>query len=119
MEQPQLLHLAHIRSINIGGIKEGRDLVHLFSETQGQLPWHGPGEAQTELTTRCDVDLGKVGITFRNLNGETFRMYRGPGVTLPAVEDGVGEAPVDRSVGEVVVHELSPLHQHERCSSKI
>ena len=42
VELAQLSHLAEVGPVDVGGVGEGGDLVHLLSESQGQLTRHRP-----------------------------------------------------------------------------
>ena len=42
VELAQLAHLAQVGPVDVGGVGEGGDLVHLLAKSQGQLSWHRP-----------------------------------------------------------------------------
>ena len=42
VELAQLSHLAEVGPVDVGGVGEGGDLVHLLSESQGELTRHRP-----------------------------------------------------------------------------
>ncbi len=48
LEVPELPHLAQVGPVDVGGVCEGGDLVHLLPEAERELPRHGAGEGQAE-----------------------------------------------------------------------
>ena len=99
----QFSHLTQVRAVDIGRVGKRRDLVHLFPEAQGQLTRHGSRKGQAEWSARGDVDLWIERITLGNRNGQALWMDPCFGITLLALQDGVGKSPKNK---RVVIYEF-------------
>lgn len=72
-----------------------------------------PGESNTEWPPRRDVDRREERVIVWHRDGPALRVDSLLRFTVPAVQDGVLETFIDGGEGDVMVQELSKLHDHE------
>ena len=109
----QTVRLANILTVDLTRVDESRVLVQLFSRSQPLLSRQRPREGDTVRSAGRNIEGGKVRIVSGHGDRPTLGMNSLGRITGSTVQDDVVDSFIDGGEGDVVIQELTVLHQHQ------